>query len=197
MSKQVVGLDIGYGFTKATDGEQIVIFPSVAGDVCEADFDNDLVRAGQGHVIERDGRQWFYGNHAQKHSRNPLALFARERTEQHDLMRLLLCAAMSDLGIEGRLSLCTGLPVDWFGDREALEKLLLGEHVYTVDGEAVGLFDRDICWNRRIDLIEFGPQETDVSYGRTFDAAQSWQTFTRPTPGAPNTPSPKSLLVIY
>ena len=54
MSKQIVGVDIGYGFTKSTDGEQIVIFPSVAGDVCEADFDNDLVKAGRGRVLEID-----------------------------------------------------------------------------------------------------------------------------------------------
>ena len=68
MSKQIVGLDIGYGFTKATDGERTVIFPSVGGDVVMADFDNDLVKAGsfcgnndfaEGHGFDGDKSKTF------------------------------------------------------------------------------------------------------------------------------------------
>jgi plasmid segregation protein ParM len=51
-------------------------------------------------------------------------------------MRLLFCAAMVELGVQGRLSLCTGLPVDWFADRAELERLLLGEHTFEVDGDS-------------------------------------------------------------
>lgn len=133
MSK-ILGLDIGYGFSKATDGENTVVFPSVAGDATRADFDNDVVKAGKGHVITLDGQEWFYGAHAQKHSRNPLALFARERTEQRDLMRVLFCASLAELGIAENVVLCTGLPVDWFADKDELESLLLGTHRFSVDG---------------------------------------------------------------
>lgn len=128
----VIGLDIGYGFTKATDGEKTVIFPSVVGDVVQADFDNELISAGQGKVLTMNDARWFYGWHAQKHSRNPLALFARERTEQVDLMRVLFRAAMVELGVQGPVMLCTGLPVDWFGDKDKIERLLAGTHAFAV-----------------------------------------------------------------
>ena len=96
-----IALDIGYGFTKSTDGERAVIFPSVGGDAVVADFDNELVRASKGKVITVNGQNWHYGHTAQKHSRNQLALFARERTEQQDLMRVLFYAALAELGVGG------------------------------------------------------------------------------------------------
>ena len=107
-TKQIIGLDIGYGFTKATNSVSTAIFPSVAGDVVKADFANDVVKAGTGHVVMINGQAFFYGTHAQKHSRNPMALLARERIEQRELMRVLFCGATTELGIQGRVSLCTG-----------------------------------------------------------------------------------------
>lgn len=139
-SKQIIGLDIGYGFTKATNGTQTVVFPSVGGDAVQADFDNEIITAGKGHKISIKGQDWVYGDHAQKHSRNPLTLFARERTEQRDLMELLFCAAMAELSVKGRVHLATGLPVDWFADKSELETLLLGDHAFTVDGETWTVF---------------------------------------------------------
>ena len=37
-----------------------------------------------------------------------------------------------------------------------------------------------------IDSISFGPQTTDVSYGRFPDASSNWQFFNSPTPGTSN-----------
>lgn len=132
----IVGIDIGYGFTKATDGTRQAIFASVAGDALQADFDNEVISAGRGHTLTVGGRACFYGAHAQKHSRNPLALFARERTEQKGLMEVLLCAALAELGAQDRVQVCTGLPVDWYQDKAELEALLLGAHFFEVDGQA-------------------------------------------------------------
>jgi plasmid segregation protein ParM len=154
--KQIIGLDIGYGFTKATNGAKTAIFPSVAGDVAQSDFGNDVIKAGKDQVITLDGQEWFYGEQAQKHSRNSFALFARERTDQQDLMGVLFCAAMVELGMRGRLSLCTGLPVDWFADRKELEKLLLGEHTFEVDGDS---------WTVRVCRVAVVPQP----FGSFFD----------------------------
>ena len=54
-------------------------------------------------------------------------------------------------------------------------------------GEAVGLYDRDVCGNRKIDLIVFGPMERDISFGRKADVAPEWLYFEHPTPGESNT----------
>ncbi|MBN1507024.1 MAG: hypothetical protein JW955_09265 [Sedimentisphaerales bacterium] len=52
------------------------------------------------------------------------------------------------------------------------------------DGEAIALYAGD--GSTLIDAIEFGPQDTDISYGRSVDAGDAWQAFTTPTPGRPN-----------
>jgi hypothetical protein len=51
-------------------------------------------------------------------------------------------------------------------------------------GEDVGLFDRD--GRTLIDSVSFGPQRTDVSYGRSIDGGGLWQLCENPSPGAAN-----------
>ena len=51
------------------------------------------------------------------------------------------------------------------------------------DGEEVGIFNE---YNTVIDEIVYGPQTTDISYGREEDANPNWIFFNSPTPGASN-----------
>ncbi|MBN1805694.1 MAG: lamin tail domain-containing protein [Sedimentisphaerales bacterium] len=53
------------------------------------------------------------------------------------------------------------------------------------DGEQIGLFDAD--GTTLIDIITFGEQTSDVSYGRFPDASDNWYLFAAPTPGRKNT----------
>ena len=50
-----------------------------------------------------------------------------------------------------------------------------------------------------IDQLTFGPQNTDVSYGRTMDGEPGFQLFTSPTPNATNesTPLPQTFTVLF
>ncbi|HQG48600.1 MAG TPA: lamin tail domain-containing protein, partial [Sedimentisphaerales bacterium] len=52
------------------------------------------------------------------------------------------------------------------------------------EGETVALYDRDGA--SLIDNVTFGPQRTDVSYGRIPNGADSWMPLAIPTPGAQN-----------
>ncbi|MEN6578880.1 MAG: PEP/pyruvate-binding domain-containing protein [Phycisphaerales bacterium] len=52
------------------------------------------------------------------------------------------------------------------------------------DGESIGLFGADGA--TRIDVVQFGPQVSDVSFGRSPDGGNTWQSFPAPTPGRPN-----------
>ncbi len=61
-------------------------------------------------------------------------------------------------------------------------------------GEAIGLFDADGM--TLIDGLNFGPQQRDVSYGRTADGGAAWQFFNAPTPGKSNGVGTASGLVI-
>ncbi len=53
------------------------------------------------------------------------------------------------------------------------------------DGETVGLYNAD--GTTQIDAVQFGPQTTDVSLGRSPDGGDAWGPFTTSTPGQPNT----------
>jgi len=51
-------------------------------------------------------------------------------------------------------------------------------------GESVALFNVDR--ETPLDAVSFGPQQSDVSYGRPTDGSDTWKLFTSPTPGQPN-----------
>ncbi|MFH1009287.1 MAG: CotH kinase family protein [Candidatus Latescibacterota bacterium] len=53
-------------------------------------------------------------------------------------------------------------------------------------GEQLGLFDTDAMANLPIDTLTFGPQTTNLSYGRSPDGGSEWGTFDAATPGQSN-----------
>lgn len=53
-------------------------------------------------------------------------------------------------------------------------------------GESVSIVDRDAL--SVLDSVSFGPQSTDVAYGRFPDGVGSWDFIATPTPGASNAP---------
>ncbi len=56
----------------------------------------------------------------------------------------------------------------------------------SADTEMVGLFDAQL---KEIDKVIYGPQTTDVSYGRAPNGAENFEFFVQPTPGVSNPPS--------
>ncbi len=67
---QVLGIDIGFGFTKATDGKETVIFKSIYGDANEIQFWADF---GDNSPIDHlhvtiDGKSYYIGDLAEQQS---------------------------------------------------------------------------------------------------------------------------------
>lgn len=54
------------------------------------------------------------------------------------------------------------------------------------DGERVGLYEVDGFFYSALDYAWFGPQDTDVSFGRLDDGSPGMRQLRSPTPGAPN-----------
>lgn len=54
------------------------------------------------------------------------------------------------------------------------------------DGEEIGLFEGPETGYAVLDTITFGPQETDISFGRSVDGGEEWVFFNEPTPGSSN-----------
>jgi hypothetical protein len=53
-------------------------------------------------------------------------------------------------------------------------------------GEEIGLFADDAHGNVPLDMIVFGPQQDDISYGRKPDGADTWEYLESPSPEASN-----------
>ena len=56
----------------------------------------------------------------------------------------------------------------------------------SADGEQIGLFDTDARGNGVLDMLSFGPQESDVSMGRNPDGTGLFEVLLFSTPGATN-----------
>lgn len=138
MSK-IVAVDVGFGFTKVTDGRKSQVFKSVMGEANTSPFADSLTRLPSDFPrgIEIDGDRYFVGELAEEHSVNQVSTldFA-----QH------LSAQVPPLAFAGLLPMCpsgepvrvvTGLPVSNFRKYEGkMRAKLEGTHrIQVIVGE--------------------------------------------------------------
>jgi len=135
----IVGVDIGYGYTKAIGGGAQVVFPSVVGKAERIRYETDLVGpsdasgvSGLALITEEGDR--FVGELALLQSRVQWTLLDRSRVEDPSA-RLLFLAALSELiganlsGDTSHFRVVTGLPVKWYADRDVVIQQLEGKHI--------------------------------------------------------------------
>ncbi|MBW2606607.1 MAG: hypothetical protein JRD05_03110 [Deltaproteobacteria bacterium] len=67
---EVLGIDIGFGFTKATDGKETLIFKSLFGDATDLQFWVDFSEASLSNYfnVAIDGKSYFIGDLAEQQS---------------------------------------------------------------------------------------------------------------------------------
>lgn len=70
-----------------------------------------------------------------------------------------------------------------WADGESEQGPLHASFKLSTSGETLGLYD---VQGRRIDSVTYGPQETDVSYGRLPDGGDQWRVLQTASPGASN-----------
>ncbi|MGH8632383.1 MAG: hypothetical protein ACREU7_16665, partial [Burkholderiales bacterium] len=129
---QVLGLDVGFGFTKATNGRDTQIFKSVVGDAAEPTFNEQLLPGKNplGRHLQINGETFYVGELAEQQSRGRgftldpnqfLAKYART-------LAVSACAPFADSGTPVRI--VTGLPISFFRKyKETLTQLLQQRHV--------------------------------------------------------------------
>ena len=132
---QVLGLDTGFGFTKATNGREYPVFKSVVGEAADAAFGETLLstRNTLGRHIEINGEAFYLGELAEQQSRgrgftlDPTQFLAK-------YARTLALSAIAPLAESGQaLRVVTGLPVSFFRkNKDALTTLLQQRHTVTV-----------------------------------------------------------------
>jgi len=138
-----IGLDVGFGYTKAMDETKSIIFPSIMSPAVEITFRSGLEDPSSrlDHLnVALDGAAYFVGDLARRQGRFAYATLDRVRTQGQEY-RLLFLTALALLagGSYEECSVVTGLPVDDFEDRRLIEETLAGRFHLTVANQEVTL----------------------------------------------------------
>lgn len=136
---EILGIDIGFGFTKATNGRDSLVFKSVLGEATDIQFQEQLLsfEGSNDHLqLEADGKSYFIGDLAERQSNVRFFTLDQAQFISSSAKALALTAAAHLVGSHLPINLVTGLPIGHYRQhKDELTRLLQGEHkVATVDG---------------------------------------------------------------
>lgn len=134
---EILGIDIGFGFTKATNGKQDLIFKSVLGESTDIQFREQMLANGVADEdylqVEIDGKSYFVGELAERQSN--VRFFTLDQAQFIGKFAKALALTATARLVKGfvPVSLVTGLPIGSYQQhKDELAKLLLGEHKVTL-----------------------------------------------------------------
>jgi plasmid segregation protein ParM len=134
----VLGIDIGFGFTKATNGKETLIFKSLLGDATEIQFWADFGDAAPtDHIhVTIDEKSYFIGDLAEQQSSVLQFTLDQERLLTDYVKFLALTGAGMLLPDEASSSVpfnvVSGLPIGYFKENhKRFNDLLVGHHTVT------------------------------------------------------------------
>ena len=132
----IIGIDIGFGFTKVTNGEREGIFKSIFGDGRQIQFrEQFLGSVGTESMLHMDidGHEYFVGELAELQS--DLRSFTLDQDQfVADFTKILAVAALTQV-VESNSSVrvVTGLPISYYKrHREQLAAIVKGQHTAEV-----------------------------------------------------------------
>ncbi len=137
---EILGIDIGFGFTKATDGKQHLVFKSVLGEATDIQFRDEMIATPEvedNHLqVEVEGKAYFVGELAERQSN--VRYFTLDQAQFIGKFAKVFALAAAAQLVKGfvPVNLVTGLPIGYYRQyKDELAKLLVGEHkVILIDG---------------------------------------------------------------
>lgn len=131
----IIGADIGFGFTKAMGHNSSVVFKSIFGDAHDIQFWSDfgVDHEGVDLHVEFDGHAYFLGDLAALQSSVRHFTLDQEKMVNEFIRVLGVCAVAmlvpEDAPINTPLNLVSGLPVAYYQkNKETFEKAMCGHH---------------------------------------------------------------------
>ncbi len=127
----MAGVDVGFGFTKASSGEESVLFKSIVGEaqprnLGEEFFSGDGVN---GVHLTLDERSYFVGDLAESESRVRQFTLDQAQMVAHQFKILALSALSSIMTSRVPVNVITGLPVGYYLEfKDRLAEGLKGDH---------------------------------------------------------------------
>jgi len=147
-----VGLDVGFGFTKATNGRETLIFKSVYGEATDIPIREQFIE-GQAqenylHIVH-EGQELFIGELAERQSTVRFFTLEPQRFISQFVKPLALAALSRLVERNIPVNLVTGLPVGQFRQqREELIQQLQGRHQLQICDRSGERRDTVICINK-------------------------------------------------
>jgi plasmid segregation protein ParM len=132
MHMVVVGIDIGFGFTKAFNGRDAITFKSIFGEARDIQYREQMLGAArpEDHLhVELGGNAYFVGELAERQSN--LRSFTLDQDQFiTSFARIMAIAALTRLAERGApIRIVTGLPISYYRrHREEVVRLLTGKH---------------------------------------------------------------------
>ncbi|MFY9416819.1 MAG: ParM/StbA family protein [bacterium] len=174
---KIVGLDVGYGFVKATDGETGFSFPSVVGE----GHTNPTFRLKSVQTpilddlkIAIGNNLYFIGKAAIRHSNFAYRDLSYTRTIGNDLELLFLTALSLFYNNKSReFKVVTGLPVDRMHLAEELEGRLLGEKTIKIPRRGV-IQDTKTFYISEVEIV---PQPLGTYWSQFLDGDKEGTTY--------------------
>lgn len=130
----VAGIDIGFGFTKASNGREPLLFKSVLGEAADIQFRLPIKKSDAGPCmhVQMDDQAYFVGDFAEQHSDTRQFTLDQERLLT-EFCKVLTLTAMGNL-FNGYaiVNIVTGLPVGFYREyNQRLATMLKGNHEIT------------------------------------------------------------------
>jgi plasmid segregation protein ParM len=129
---EIIGIDIGFGFTKATNGSRSLAFKSILGEATDIQFKGAILGEGspdENIQIEVDGRSYFVGEMAERQSNVRSFTLDQAQFFGSFAKQLALAAAARLVGPYMPIGLVTGLPIGYYREyKDELVKILQGDH---------------------------------------------------------------------
>lgn len=157
---QIIGLDIGRGFTKGftlvNNTSKSCLFKSVIGEGRNLDFNPEENPV----YIEFEGENYFVGLIAEKESQTPIRNSKDSKTT--NTVRVLIAAALSQIAVEDTVKIMLGVPYKSF------RKSILEEVIKTYKGQVFKVKDKINGGTKHIEI-------EDISIYREGDSALYWE----------------------
>ncbi len=133
---EVIGIDIGFGFTKTTNGKDLLAFKSIFGDAAEIQYREQLLgdpRQEEHLHLEIAGKPIFVGELAERHS-NVRSFTLDQDQFINGFAKTMALAALSQFAERHiPVNVVTGLPIAYYSrHKNELIKILKGNHELTM-----------------------------------------------------------------
>jgi plasmid segregation protein ParM len=153
---EVLGIDIGFGFTKATNGHETVIFKSIFGDASEIQFWADFGESSPtDHIhVTIDGKSYFVGDLAEQQASVLNFTLDQERLISDYVRIFALTVAglfynKNNSTINVPINVVSGLPIGYFKhNHERFNEILTGHHRVTYHSHNGNKSTREIYINK-------------------------------------------------